>query len=118
MNETKLTIDDFSVKVTIAFVKGNVLAQVHVIVCGVFETHGWRITKSKFVHPVFQEQVWIHPPSYTSGSLWKKMIFVANPELYKQLEAKIYDAYHYAKQHTPPESGVIREEVKVEDIPI
>ena len=46
------------------------------------------------------------------------MIFVTNPELYKQLEAKIYDAYHYAKQHTPPEGGVTGEEVKVEDIPI
>lgn len=118
MNETKLTLDDFSVKVTIAFAKGNVLAQVHVVICGVFETHGWRIMKSKFIHPVFQEQVWIQPPKYSSGLEWKNMIFVAHADLYKQLEEKIYDAYHYAKQHTPPESGAMREEVKVEDIPI
>lgn len=113
-----MIIDDVSVKVKIITRSSQLLAQAEVNF-GVVETKGWRISKSREVHPRFQEQVWIQPPSYPVAGKYHNTVYIGDKDLFRQVEDKIYDSYVRAKSNTPPETEELpRDEVRVEDIPL
>ena len=118
-----MTINIDDIKVTIRFLKSKtILAQATVTFFGVIETHGWKILKSKKMHPQFQEELWIQPPSYKVGGGWKSIVFIDDRKLYEQVEERIYDAFHLAQskkqqEESSQEGEDKEEEINIDDIP-
>lgn len=75
----------------------TILAQATIILFDIWEEHGWKVLKSNRIHPDFQEELWIQAPSYQRSGGWKEIVFINDPQLYNQVQKKIYDAYHMAK---------------------
>jgi DNA-binding cell septation regulator SpoVG len=96
-----MTIDDIKVQIKMSS-SSALLAQASVIFDGVIETKGWRIMPSTKVHPRFQEPLWIQPPSYHVGNMYKPIVYIANKEIYSQVEEKIFNEYTRARRLTPP----------------
>lgn len=98
-----MTITTTDIKIKIKFLNHpHILAQATVILFDIWETHGWKILKSKKMHDVFQEELWIQAPCYRSTNsegklVWKEIVFINNRRLYDQVQEKIYDTYCMAR---------------------
>lgn len=75
----------------------TLLAQATVIFDNLIETHGWKIRRSKFMHPEFQEKLWIQAPSYQQKGNWREIVYISDRQLNDEIQRRIYDAYHMAK---------------------
>lgn len=108
---SQITIDDIEVHIKISKNR-TALAIATLHICKEVIVHGFRVSKSNVMHPVLQEKIWIQPPS-TGAPYWKKIIFIENKNLWNEIEAKIYDAYHELKLQTINDEDY----VNVDDIP-
>ena len=94
-----MEICDQDIKVHIKLIKpgdnedNDLLANATIVICDCVEIHGWTISASQFTHRRFMEQIWIQPPRYKFGSLWKYTVFIKNPKLFEQIEEKIFNAF-------------------------
>ena len=90
-----MTINTSDIEIKIKLLKSEAtLAQVTIILFGVWEEKGWRVSRSKIEDQSFHDYVWIQPPSYRSGSgKWQGLIFINDRQLYQEVYTKIYDAY-------------------------
>ena len=106
---------------------GNLLARATIILFGVWEEHGWKVMKSKKMHPQFGDDIWIQSPSYPSTGKWQEIVFINDRKLWEQVQEKIYDAYFMARNKKAGQDAVMgeaekepvnnSEEINPEDIP-
>ena len=97
--ENTISIDNIDVYVKLIN-NGFDFAHANIIICKVFEIHGFRISKSQKLHPKFQEMIWIQFPKYPIGGFYKYLIFVTNKKLYNDIEEKIYNQYNLKRQQS------------------
>lgn len=94
----KMNIDPSDIKIKIKLLSSStILAQATVILFNTWEEHAWKVLKSKKIHDIFQDSVWIQSPSYNAYGKWKELVFIDDPELYNIVQEKIYRAYKYTK---------------------
>lgn len=91
----KVTHADISVEIE-PNQKSKTLARANVTFFGSIKTKGWRVLSSNFVHPEFQEQIDIKPPSVNLYGRWYDVVFIEDKELFREVQRSIYDAFHRA----------------------
>jgi hypothetical protein len=121
-----IDINDISIQIKLLDT-GNLLARATVILFGIWEEHGWRVMRSKKMHPQFGEEIWIQSPSFKTSVKWQELVFINNRKLWEQVQEKIYDAYFMARNKRAGQDSVVdetekepvfnSEEVNPEDIP-
>ena len=103
---TMITINDITIKIKM-FNKPKLIAQATVIFSDIVETKSWKIMPSTKMHPRFQEEIWIQPPSYPRGrNIWGLTVWINDRDLYEQVEDKIYDAFCMTRNKESGEEGV------------
>ena len=71
---------------------------------GDFVVRGFRIMESQFEN-MNNDRLWLIPPSYYSGNRYHPVFFIIEKNLWKELEARIWDEYgkkrdeYYKKQY-------------------
>jgi len=94
-----MTININDIEVKIKLLKSDmILAQVTIILFGIWEEKGWKVLKSNRPHKYFNDYFWIQAPSYRSGSVWKDIVFVNDEPLYRDIENKVYKTYIKEKE--------------------
>jgi len=89
----KLTINDIKVKVKL-LQKSNISAQVELIIFDQIEIKGCRISPSQYLHEKFQEKIRFQLPSYRAGYQYKSIIYIADKNLYYQIEEQQHQTCH------------------------
>lgn len=97
--QSKISHEDISVKIDLIN-KPEILARATVILLNCFEIHGWKIMPSRHMNPLFNEDIWIQPPSVEIKKIhkWYEIVFINDKGTYEFVQSKIHDAYFMAKQ--------------------
>ena len=93
---TYITSNDIKIKIKVVN-SGYLLARATVTLFDVWIEKGWRVMKSKTIHPVFKEEVWIQAPCYKNDKGWQEIVFIDNEPIYKMVQQMIFDAYQIAR---------------------
>jgi hypothetical protein len=112
--EMKLTIDDLKVQLKLINSK-NDYAVANLIIRESYVVQGYRISKSHWIHPRFQEQIQIQPPAVYNKGKWIKIGYVLDMKLWEELEDKIYSLF--CKTRLEDKSEIMDENVRPEEIP-
>ncbi|PWB38375.1 MAG: hypothetical protein C3F02_04370 [Parcubacteria group bacterium] len=88
-----MTINKDEILVKIKFIESQKLKAIIGLNFGDFVIKGFRVSESEYENDRGQK-LWLTPPSYKdSGGRYHPMFFMPNKELWKELEAKIWDEY-------------------------
>ena len=111
-----MNIDIQDIDVKIKLLKSDTtFAQATVILFGIWEEKGWRVSKSKIEHPVFHDYIWVQPPCYSTGfGKWQDIVYINNHQLYQEVHTKILDSYYREKN----KENIVRdvEEITPEEV--
>jgi len=88
----KINIDEIIVK--IKFIDQKKLKAIGSLDFGDFIIKGFRVQESEFEN-IKGDKLWLTPPSYQgSGGKYHPIFFIPEKELWKQLEAKVWEEYY------------------------
>ena len=107
-------IEAHDIKIKIKLLSSTtVIAQATIILFDYWEEHAWKVLKSKKLHEMFQDYVWIQPPCFQSHGKWKELVFIDNIEIYNLVQMKIYNAFKFARDK---QESLKSDEIKTEDL--
>jgi len=98
------------IKVRVKVIENLKLKAIISLDFGDFIIKGFRVEDSKFENDR-GEKLWLKPPSYQAKGKWHPMFFIPNKNVWKQLEAMIYQEYdrqrneHFEKRMNEDSSG-------------
>jgi hypothetical protein len=95
----KMTINTSDIEIKIKLLKSEAtLAQVTVILFGVWVEKGWRVSRSKNENLIYHDYVWVQPPCLkTMYGKWQEIVYIDDRQLYEEVHSKILDAYYREK---------------------
>lgn len=95
MKNMKIIPEEIIVKTK--FVDQAVLKAIISLNFGDFTVKGFRVMHSEFKNDNGDE-LWLTPPSYFGGMRWHPIFFMPDKELWKQVEAKVWQEYKIQRE--------------------
>ncbi|MFC1600531.1 hypothetical protein ACFL25_00440 [Patescibacteria group bacterium] len=112
-------LEDVIVKVTLKDAPkmlATAIASIETVHFGVLNIKGIVVWKSDYPHPEFQENINITFPRINRFGKWYDQVFLEDSSKWRQLQSRIYDAYHLKRNQAGKEKE--GEEVNLDDIPL